>query len=83
MNFASAGGGNHPELAVEVGEIDVSGKSGGSVNQTVSGTIPISSAADRWECFLFIQHQGDARPVFPRNRGELKTTNGTITSGNF
>ncbi len=78
-----AGGANHPEQAAEVGEIDVTGKAGGTVDQTVTGTIPVNSAADRWECFLFIQHQGDRQPVYPRNTSELKTTNGTIASGAF
>lgn len=79
----ASGHSNDPTRALKVGEIDVSGLAGKSVSQTVTGTIPVISTADAWECFLFIQHQGESAPVYPRNRAELKTTTGTVASGTF
>ncbi|HXH73010.1 MAG TPA: hypothetical protein VNI58_09385 [Mariprofundaceae bacterium] len=68
---------------VRLGEIDVSNKAGGSVDQTVTGTIPMGPAVTQWQCYLTVQHQNEGPISTPINQNEYNSRSVVHTEGQF
>jgi hypothetical protein len=72
---------------IKIGEIDVSNRAGSSLNQTITGTIPVPDYATLWRCRIWISHTGASNtfgPIDqPSNRAEVKSLAGTEMKGQF